>query len=187
MIYQVWDAYDPGSGFASVEEMAGLTDEQESAVFFGRTIPEPFSVVSISKLSAGETPDALGTFTASRLVSMRLREPIERSWPQGVQFIPARLPGRREPTYFLLNITSHVACFDRNRSQFKAYEDPPHAIRAVRKMALEPIPQDAPTVFHLAEMPAVILVRDDLRAEMRAVSSSPGTFTPIGQFRFGNW
>jgi hypothetical protein len=187
VIYQVWDAYYPGSGFASVEEMTGITDEQENEVFFGTPIPEPLPVVSITRLSEGEMPDALGTFTASRLTSMTLREPIERFCPECIQFVPVRLPGRRDPTYFLLNITSHFACFDRNRSEFKAYEDPPHAIRTVRKLVLKPIPQEAPAVFHLAEIPGVILVRDDLRTEMQAVSSSAGTFTPTAEFTFGNW
>lgn len=187
MNYQVWDAYYPGSGFASVEEMSGLTDEQESVIFLGRPLAQPLPGIAIKKLSKGKMPDALGTFTSSRLVSAKLRDVIEKSCPQGIQFIPATLPRQRKPLYFMANIILHVACFDRERSQYQAFADPPYAIRAVKKLILKPIPQDAPPIFHLAEIPAVILVRNDLCRAMQSASSSPGSFTIVDQFTFGVW
>jgi hypothetical protein len=187
MNYQVWEAYYPGSGFASVEEIAGLTDEQERAIFLGTPLPLPLPRITLKRLTRGKMPDALGTVTASRLVSARLREVIEACCPQGIQFIPAVASKSAKMHHFMANITLHYAGFDRERSQYRAFADPPHAICAIKKMVLRPIPEDAPAIFHLQEIPAVILVRDDLRRAMQSVSSSAGSFTVADRYRFGVW
>ena len=184
MNYQVWDAYYPGSGFASVEEIGDLTDEQERAIFFGRPLVPPLPRITIKKLTKGKMPDTLGTVTASRLVSARLRAVLEKFCPVGIQFSRATSPRFTKTRYFMANITMHLACFDRDRSQYRTFSDPPYAIHAVKKMVLKPIPQDAPAVFHLEEMPAVILVHDGaLCREMQSVSSSPGTFTKVDHYQ----
>jgi hypothetical protein len=187
MNYQVWDVYYPGSGFAWVEEIGGLSDEQESNVFFGRPLAPPLPRVAIKRLTKGKLPDVLGAATASRLVSAALRDVIVHVCPEGVQFLPTTSPRKLRITYFMANTTTHLACFDHDRSQYQRFPVAPHTIRAVKKMELKPIPPHAPALFHLAELPAVILVRDELRQAIQSASTSPGTFTPVDQFTSGVW
>ena len=183
--YRVWRGYYPGSGFAFAEKMTGWSYELDCEVLFGRRLPAPLPRLTITKLSPGTLPDAMAMAGSGILVSSRLKGVLEQPAGEYLQFVPAAIKRDPKARYSLVNLMALVPCLDRELSKYEAYEDPPHAIRTLRKLVLTAIVPDAPAVFRIAEMPGVILVRDDLREAMQAVSASPGEFTPISRYRRG--
>lgn len=183
--HQVWRGYYPGSGFAFAETVDGWSYEVDHEVLFGHRLPDPVPRLTVGKLSRGELPDTLAMAGSGILVSSRLSAVLEWGAGQHIQFIPAAIKRVRDERYSLANLLSLVPCLDRERSDFDTFDAPPHAIRTMRKMVLAPILPEAPAIFHMREMPGVILVRDDLREAMCEASSSAGEFLPVSSFRRG--
>lgn len=189
--YQPWDGYDAGSGFAFAQEVGGWTHELDDEVLMGRRIAKR-PRLRVQWLSRGKLPDALAMAGSGTFVSSVLRKVLETAAAAHIQFLPVTVPsglwgqphtGARR--YHLVNVIHRVSCFDRKRSRYEIYDEPPHAIHALRKLVLTPIPKEAPPIFKIDEMPSVILIRDDLRQAMQELSASAGRFTPIGNDRRG--
>ncbi len=185
MNYRIWESYGPGSGFAFVEDFTGWTDKQEELVFFGKPIKGRLPHLTVTRLRKGRLPDALGTVLYYSFISIKLRNQLENLAKDVLQFLPVHLPSYPDTYYFLPNVISHVSCLDRTRSIYKAFPDPPNAIYYLRKMVLLPIPVESPPIFHMSEIPAVLLVRDDLRKQLQRVASSPGKFINVQKFTIG--
>jgi hypothetical protein len=183
--HRVWRGYYPGSGFAFAEKVDGWSYEIDDEVLFGRRLLDPLPRLRVTKLSPGELPDALAMAGSGILVCTKLNAVLRRSVTSQIQCLPASIQRDSQARYALINLLASVVCLDRERSEYDAYEDPPHAIRTMRKMVLTPIAADAPLAFHIAEMPGVILIRDDLRETMQAVSTSAGEFVPVDEYRRG--
>jgi hypothetical protein len=185
MSHYVWEAQQSGSGWASAVEITGWTKQQEVQVFFGRALPDPLPRLEVTELSRGKLGDTMGTATSTRMVSGRLREVLAAALGDRIQFIEANISGIDAPPYYVANILEHFDCLDREKSDVEAFPRPPHAIRRVRKLVLLPKVKDAPPAFHLGEMPAAILVNDELRRKMESASSSAGVFIDLPKYRFG--
>ncbi|MGO9935470.1 MAG: hypothetical protein ACLPV8_27175 [Steroidobacteraceae bacterium] len=183
--HRVWRGYYPGSGFAFAEKVDGWSYEIDGEVLFGRRLPDPLPRLTVTKLSPGELPGTLAMAGSGILVCTRLHAVLSQAVTSEIQSLPASIKRDPQARYALVNLLASVACLDRVRSECEAYEDPPHAIRTLRKMVLTPIAADAPAAFHMAEMPGVILIRDDLREAMQAVSVSAGEFVPVDEYRRG--
>jgi hypothetical protein len=183
--YRVWRGYYPGSGFAFAETVRGWTYEIDESVLFGQRIPAPLPKLKITKLSPGELPDTLVMAGSGTFVSPGLHTVIERAVGEYVQFIPAATAGSPRAPYRLLNSLALVPCLDLTRSKYETFDTPPRAIRTFSKMVLTTIAPGGPPIFHVGEMPGVIIVRSDLREAMEATSASAGEFVPIARFRRG--
>jgi hypothetical protein len=56
-------------------------------------------------------------------------------------------------------------------------------IRSIRRFVIRALPDDTPALFHAAEVPQLILVREDLRARLAAASPFPGHFIAAEKYR----
>jgi hypothetical protein len=183
--HQVWDGYDAGSGYAFAESVEGWSYELAYQVLSGQRLPEPLPRLTVTRLSPGKRPDAMATVGSGILVSSILKEVLEQWAGEHIQFVPVKIQRYPKARYSLVNLLAHVPRLDRARSKYETYDEPPHAIHTLRKLVLTTIAPDAPPIFRMAEIPGVILVRDDLREAMQAVSSSPGLFVPVSKYRRG--
>jgi hypothetical protein len=182
VMHQVWACYFPGSGFAFAEAREGLDYEQISQLLLGERLSEPLPEVTITRLSRGKMADMLGAAWPGFMISPKLRAILEECCGSDTQFIPVRIKRHPKLKYSIVNFLAQVPCLDRSRSDFETFSEPPHAIQTLRKMVLKPIPETAPAIFHIAELPQAVLVRDDLRERMQAVSSSPGRFIRVEDY-----
>jgi hypothetical protein len=185
MKYMIWSSYAPGSGFAFVKDFTGWTDKEEQLVFFGKPITGRIPHLTITKLTRARIPDALGTHSYYPFVSMKLRRTLEVLTQSVIQFLPVSLPSYPKKKYFLPNVLIHVACLDRSRSIYESFSTAPYAINYLKKLVLLPVPKSTPPIFHMSEIPTVLLVRDDLCDQMKRASSSPGTFLEVETFTMG--
>lgn len=186
MIYLAWQAYNSGSSYAMAEDIEGWTDEQEDQIFFGKPVPAPLPKVQIKLLSPGRVADVIGTPSATRLVSASLKGVMESFCPDCVQYIPITVPRMAtSKDYFIANIVKHTEAMDMIQSVYQTFEDSPDVIYQITNLVLKPLGKDSPPIFHLKEVPAIILVRDDLREGIQQVSRAAGNFIPIDEYRFG--
>lgn len=183
--YRVWRGYYPGSGFAFAETVSGWSYELDNCILFGQPLSPPLPKLKIAKLSPGELPDTLVMAGSGTFVSPRLHAVIEQAAGEYVQFIPVATVGSSRTPYRLLNLLALVPCLDLARSKYETFDAPPQAIRTLSKMVLTTIAPGRPPIFHVEEMPGVIIVRSDLREAMEATSASAGEFIPIARFRRG--
>jgi hypothetical protein len=147
----------------------------------GEPIPRPLPTIRIGGLDGTPIPDALGGPFGCMIVRSNLLEVLESESGARLQLVPVRVAGMRV-RYTLANVLSHVACIDPKRSRMKR-DRKDRRIESVDKLALRPLPTDAPGLFHLAELPIVLLVRDSLRARMQAESATPGKFSAVEDFQ----
>ncbi|HET7229001.1 MAG TPA: DUF1629 domain-containing protein [Longimicrobium sp.] len=182
MKHWIWTGYAPGAGHAFAEDQEGLTQPQLEAILFGRPIAEPLPETRVTKLSAGKLPDVMGSAFYALLVTDAVRAVLEEHAGKVVQFLPAKVKGKRA-AYWALNATGQAKAMDRAKSKFKAWSDG-EGIESVRHLALK-VPASAPALFHLAEIPQVLVVSDALKEALEAASKSPGDFESPGEWRLG--
>jgi hypothetical protein len=118
-------------------------------------------------------------------VSPAVQELLDTAAPGKLQFVPVELPHSTGTGYAILNVLAHVPCFDFERSDYDRL--PGHADRliAVRRLVLREIPDDAPAIFHVAELPAAILVGKDLREKLEDLDDGVGEFISVDDFTWG--
>lgn len=179
----IWRPYVNGEGFAYADEVDGLDLPFYRSIVIGKPAPEPFPGIVIGHFSDGPIPDALGGPFGCMIVRPNLRQLLERESGAPIQFIPVKVRGRAKDPYAIANVLARVACLDERRSRLERDPDSPEIIASVAKLVLRPLPEDAPGVFHLDELPSVLLVRDRMRARMEEVSPSPGKFVGVGEFK----
>jgi hypothetical protein len=184
--HRVWEPLGPGSGIAYVEAQRGLTDDQVTAVFFGEPLPEPVPNVDLLSLTPGHLGNLLGSSFSAHIVSATLRDLLVRTVPGQLQLVPARLPGRRTADYAILNVLARVACLDLKHSRFQRLPGHPDRLQNISRLALRPIPKGTPPIFHIAEIPAAILVRKDLQEQIMAAGNAVGKFVPTEDYRWGD-
>src|SRR5262249_49777529 len=98
-----------------------------------------------------------------------------------VQLIPVRIRGHRDRRYFIVNVLSRVAALDRARSRYRVFSGT-NDIACLSRLALHPLPEDTPAIFHLEEMPTLILVSRALRDRLVSATSHPGNLIPAHKF-----
>lgn len=185
MRHWIWDGYEAGDGYAFAESQAGLTPEQQHALLVGTPLDEPLPEVRVTALSPGRLPDAMASAFNALLVSDALRAVLAAHVPHGVQYLPASLEGKEEAgPWWAVNATVHVAAMDREGSEYETFPGT-EAMRRVRRLALRPVPEDAPALFHLEEIPQLLVVSDGLRRALEAAGGAPGVFQAPEAWRLG--
>lgn len=181
--HTIWEFLGPGSSDAFAESQRGLSEEHDNAIYLGQPLPEPLPDVGIRYLSKGRIGNVIGSVLSAFIVSAAVRMLLERSAP--VQFIPVQMPRRTARDYAILNVLAHVACLDTEHSDYDRMPGHPERLLAVRRLVLREIPTDAPALFHVAELPAAILIRADLRAALEELDDGVGEFVRIEDFTWG--
>lgn len=183
MEHFIWQGYFPGSGYAFAEDQEGLSSEQTIDILVGKKLSEPLPKVAITQLSEGELPVLIESSWSSKIVSKKLKQVLDKECPECIQYVPVKLEDYPDEKYWIANILTSISCLDREKSKITSFPRPPHAIRTIKKLVLKPIADDAPELFHMEELPAVLLVSDVLRQAIEAVSEAAGRFIAIKDYR----
>jgi hypothetical protein len=181
--HAVWKFTGPGAGYAYAEGQRGLSVAQQNAIFFGEPLPDPLPEAEITALSEGMRGHLIGSSFSAFIVSRPARELLEGRAP--VQFIPARLPRGAAGDYAILNALASVPCFDYHGSEYERLAGDPRQILTVRRLVLRELPRDAPSLFHLAELPGALLVDEALRADLLKLDDGIGELVPVEDFTWG--
>jgi hypothetical protein len=185
MNWFVWETAPMKTGWAEAVAAVGWTTKQTLDVFFGRRVPEPLPHVKVTELTRGKLPEVLMAPTSTLFVNRRLHDILAEALGDGVQFLTAEIKGHKGEEYWIANVTQTHPCMDRDNSDYDAYPDPPHAIHTVRKLVMLSSLDDAPPIFHCAEMADKLIVRDDVRKQMETKSSYAGTFVAPEKYTRG--
>jgi hypothetical protein len=146
---------------------------------------DPVPRVVIAETTAGRFYDQLGSYTMILFVSPTLRVVIEQTSGAHVQWIPTTVRGRPELRYDAVNVLDTIPALDLDRSKV-THLPGSTAIDRILSFRLRTLAADAPPIFHVAEAPTFVLVRDDLRAELETASDHPGRLTPAEKYRSGS-
>jgi hypothetical protein len=184
MKHWIWDGYSPGAGYAFAESQKGLSPEQQRAILLGTPLDEPLPEVRVTAFSAGKLPDVMASAFYPLLVSDAVRKVVEEQVPEGVQYLPAKLEGKRAGTWWALNATGRVAAVDLKKSEYDTYAGS-QDIRRVKRLVLKPVPADAPALFHLGEIPHVLVVSDAFRRAVEKAGDAVGVFQDPDEWRLG--
>jgi hypothetical protein len=183
MEHFIWQGYFPGSGFAFAEAQEGLSSEQSLAILVGNKVDNLPKKIVITELSKGELPDLLESAWSARMVSAKLKKIFETTCPDCIQYIPVKLQQHPDEKYWIANVLTSIECVDREKSKLKTFPKPPHTIKAVSKLVLKPIGDDAPALFRTAELTPDMLVSESLRKELEGASKSAGKFIRVQDYR----
>jgi hypothetical protein len=175
----VWKNYPRGSQWAEARGQDGML-EQYAQVLRGEPLTKPWPRIRISKLTPGKLPDRL-TAPIHPLVSEALAAVLEQTSAR-LELIPVELERRRR-RFYLLNVLEHVACLDEGASELE--RDAEGWVETITKLALHPIPPEAPPIFRVATIPYVCLVDRRLRSAMESACTGPGVFVPIEELSLG--
>jgi hypothetical protein len=171
----VWTDYGVGPEYSFARKQLGITGEQIRLARRGDPLGEPLPKPRLDLLTEGKLTDLLAA-NVPFVVSDPLLAALQVSGAR-LQVIPVRVIGVKRK-YHLANILEKVPCLDETRSKVTRWKELDNIIRSIRKLVLMPIPADAPPIFHIAEFPLMVLVRDDLRRSIQAACEAPGVFTP---------
>jgi hypothetical protein len=177
----VWEPYSTERGMAFATEISGLTDEQLPKVERGERLARVPRIV-IAETTPGRFYDQLGSYTVILFVSPALRKVLEETPGTNIQFIPARVRGKGDLRYDAVNVLDKAPALDLEKSKVTRLPGSTGIDRILRFVA-RPIPETAPPIFHVAEEPTLVLVRDDLKSRLEAASDHAGRFTPINKYR----
>lgn len=181
--FWVWQPLFKGEGVAFAEDLTGLSLSQYAAAARGRRLRAPLPSLSYGAFSSGPLPDVLAGPVGLLTVSERLRAVLDRESGAKIQFIPARLRGRKG-SYSLANVLDQVACFDRERSRHTAEDGSDEAVK-VKKLVLTPVPPEAPGVFHVPGLPGILVFRRALKEAIEEETTSAGRFVEVSKFQLG--
>ncbi|WP_437669525.1 imm11 family protein [Sorangium sp. So ce131] len=132
-------------------------------------------------------PDAIPNTVLIHVISQKMRVFLEDRSGALLEFLPVRiLDKKRRPDkrpYHVMNLLGSVACVDRTRSEFDVSHVLKDQIARFRNLSLDEtrIGPDA-KMFRLADMPDLVLVREDLVAEIQAAGCTGITFQRIEDY-----
>lgn len=139
----------------------------------GALHPSPPPVFEMSRRVGGKAlHDCVDNTLGYLVVSERVRGVLEARATAPIEFLPLLIQnhkGRREPRgFFIANVLGQVGCADRARSQYIDSAMRPGQFCDLTKLLLDPDRVDPErNIFRLAELPRVILVREDLADALR--------------------
>jgi hypothetical protein len=181
--YWVWNDYGVDHDeFAFARRQTGITGEQIRQLWSGNPLPAPLPKPRLDEMTVGDLSDLLSS-NIHWVVSDELLAVLEATDVK-LQVIPVKVVGEKRK-YQIANILERVPCLDETKSKIRRWKELDNAIRSIRKLVLKPIPADAPPVFHVAEFPLLVLVRDDLRQAMLAACKAPGRFVEAETATYG--
>lgn len=183
MDHFIWEGYFPGSGYAFATGQQGLSSQQKLQILAGKEVTGPLSKLVVTELTDGELPDLLESSWSAKMVSAKLKRVLDKHCPECIQYIPVKLEDYPDSKYWIANVVTNVSCLDRDKSKITTFQTRPQAIKTIKKLVLKPIEDDAPQVFHMQELPPVLLLSDVLRQALQAASESAGEFVRSDKYR----
>lgn len=178
--YWVWSAYSTEPGMTFVTEIAGLDNANARRLLNGEAL-DPAPRLTVERYDPGKFTDALGGYIGLLVLAPPLVEVVQATGAR-VQLLPLKVARRPDLQYAIANVLERVPALDLARSKLTTFAGT-DVIDRVTQLALKPIADDAPAIFHAAEHPVLILVNDELRQRLQAASSNPGVLTPVEEWR----
>ena len=74
---------------------------------------------------------------------------------------------------------------DRRASEVETVPGHPSVIRGLRSLVVVGDEEDWPPMFHVVDLPGLILVSGQVRAQMTSWSTAPGEFVAVEDYRRG--
>ena len=187
--YWVWSPYCGERGKAFVNCSVGMNAANGRRLLLGEKLPRAPRVLAM--YTGKLLTDALGAYTGWLILAPNLVRVLQAAGarlqllPLGVarmlHFEPPMCAEEIEMKYVIANVLDTIPALDLERSKTTMYEGT-DAIAHITRLKLRPIPADAPPIFHVAEYPVLVLVRDDLRQQLQAASPHPGVFTAAEKY-----
>ena len=177
--FWVWAPYSGEPGTAFVTEIFGL-DDDAGRLLRGEAVPgmpQPF----VEQCDPGTYTDMFGSYTGLLILAPALVAVLQAAGAR-LQLIPLAIPGQPACDYAIVNVLDTVPALDVAASTLTMF-DGTDVIDRITHLVLQPIPADAPPIFHAAEHQVLILVNDALRRALEAASDHPGVLTPVGKWR----
>jgi hypothetical protein len=178
----LWAGYTEGEGYAVGFNHSGLPEKVEDQLALGQQISEMPKRYTIREITALPLPDVLRTPTMYPAVSDRVREVLEKRSRANIQFVPVKLEGYRNESYWLAHVVDELALVDRERSKVRWNPNDPRYIKFVGPMVLNDPPPGSPLYFRLAELPVLVVDNELKEALQQATPSAGHFFTP---WKFG--
>jgi hypothetical protein len=118
-------------------------------------------------------PDLIRNTLHFTLVSKKLKELFEQEAQAQIEFLPFSIlnhKGREaEGSFYIANVLDRQACMDLERSEYRESKLRPGTVKRLFQLHLDHARIDAEAkLFRLHLMPAVIIIRSDLRATLEA-------------------
>ncbi len=184
MRFHVWTYAEADPSFAWIDELPGGIAGKSYLLNEGEPCADWFPAdaeLGISDEYGIKLPDAIPNTVLIHVVSDRLRRILEERSGARIEFLSVRILGKkRRPDkrpYHVMNLLGSVACLDRPRSDYDVSHILKNQIARFRKLSLDETRIDPQLkLFRLADMPDLVLVREDLVAEIQAASCTGMTF-----------
>ncbi len=129
-------------------------------------------------------PDLVANNFHLHIVSSRLKHLLEGS-SEG-EFLPVSIYNHKgrvaEEDYYIANVFNAVECVDRSRSRCIESATRPGQLSILKSLQLDTqrIPAES-QLFRLKEMPALIIIRSDLRARLEAAGVTGVRYVGMGE------
>jgi hypothetical protein len=176
----VWAGYSGEPGLAFVTQWGGLPDEDGRKLLNGQAL-DPLPQPSVRRHEPGTFTGALGDSTGFLVLAPELVAVLQAAGAR-LQLVPVTVPRQPQLQYAIANVLDSVPALDMEGSKLSTFAGT-DVIDRITKLALRPLPADAPGIFHVAEHPVLVLVNDALRQQLQAASPQPGVFTRVEAWR----
>lgn len=177
--FWIWAPYSGEPGIAFVTEISGL-DDDSGRLLRGEPLPDRLRPV-VEQCDPGTFTDMLGSYTGLPILAPNLVAVLQAAGAR-IALVPLTVPEEPGRDYAIVNVLDTVPTLDLAASTLTMFEGT-DVIDRITHLVLQPIPADAPPIFHAAEHPVLILVNDALRRQLQAASDHPGVLTPVGKWR----
>ncbi|WP_437605283.1 DUF1629 domain-containing protein [Sorangium sp. So ce834] len=190
MRFYVWTYSEADPSLAWIDELPDGIAEKGYLLNEGAPCAGWFpadAALGISDEYGIKLPDAIPNTALIHVVSDKLRKTLDERSGASIEFLPVRiLDKKRRPdkrTYQVMNLLGSVACLDRSRSDFDASHIVKDQVARFRTLVLDEarIGPHA-KLFRLADMPDLVLIREDLAAEIQAAMCTGMTFQRVEDY-----
>ncbi|MFY2558301.1 imm11 family protein [Corallococcus terminator] len=132
-------------------------------------------------------PDLVSNTFHLYIISHRLKPLLQAELKDQAEgeFLPVSIYNHKgrvaEEDYSIANIFRAVECVDRSRSEFTESALKPGQLSILKRLQLDPerIPAE-PRIFRLKEMPALLIIRGDLRARLEEAGITGANYVGLG-------
>lgn len=180
--------YDPR--FCQIRKTAKEIRDADWRIAEGRRMGDHFPgrvTFAMHPASPGiVVPDLVDNTLFYTLVSSRLKALLETESGAEIEWLPFTLVNHKGRVAiddgFIANVIGKVDCVDRARTAAAKSAYAPSEFLAIDRLHLDPakIPPDA-RLFRIAPMPSVMIVRDDLRAQIDGMGATGVAWVAMGE------
>ncbi|HZH13164.1 MAG TPA: DUF1629 domain-containing protein [Archangium sp.] len=131
-------------------------------------------------------PDLVFNNSHLHISTRRLKDLLERESGASIEFLPVAIHDHKgrvaNEDCYIANVLGTRDCVDRSRSEFKESALKPGQFSQLRKLQLDPERVDPEAkLFRIQDMPAVVIIRGDLRAALDKEGMTGAGYIAMGE------